>query len=94
MEYHQYSRLAQDAAFEDYLDSACRIIQDAMGQTDGLLASIIFSDLDPEEWPFLPTTERQKRMEEYALAEFNHQSEISLSEFDVILTTYGKESSK
>lgn len=91
MEYHQYSRLACAAASEDDLDDACRIIQDAMGQTDGGVAGIVFSDIEPEEWPHLPITERQRRMEEYAMTEFHYQSEISLSEFYVILTKHGKE---
>ncbi len=81
----QYSRLAHDAADCEDLDSACRVIQDAMGQTDGLLASLVFSDLEPEDWPDMPIQEKRRRLEEYALAEFNHQSAISLAEFDVIL---------
>lgn len=86
----QYSRLAHQAADCEDLDSACRIIQDAMGQTDGGVAGVVFSDLESEDWPEMPIQEKRRRMEEYALAEFNHQTAISLSEFDVILT-YGVE---
>ena len=86
MPYEQYSRLACQAADCEDLDSACRLIQEALGQDDGGVAGIVFSDIDREDWEFLSRQEKEKRMEEYALVEFQHQTEISLAEFDVILT--------
>lgn len=85
MPYEQYSRLACEAAACEDLDSACLVIQEALGQEDGGVAGIVFSDIDREDWEFLSGQEKEKRMEEYALVEFQHQTEISLAEFNLIL---------
>jgi hypothetical protein len=58
------------AAREQDLDAACIIIQDAIGQTDGGVAGMFFSDLDtPAEWGTFTVSERLERLCNYVLME-------------------------
>lgn len=53
------------------LDTACRIIQEAIAQTDGGIAGVVFSDLDnPQEWRGLSIETRRNRLLSYLETEF------------------------
>lgn len=58
-------QLITQAAAHDDLDDACRVIQCAIGQTDGGIAGVEFSDIQNEGWTPLPMEERIKRMGNY-----------------------------
>ena len=50
-------------------DEAARIVQDALGITDGSIASMFF---EPAEWPTLPRYKRRRVMAEWLRAEINY----------------------
>lgn len=58
------------AAQSTDLDRSCRIIQDAIGQTDGGVAGLYFSCLDSaEQWALLTVEERTQHLTAYVEAE-------------------------
>jgi len=70
----------QAATRRDGLDEACRILQDALGVTDGGLAGVCFSDLDdqPEDggqtWKDISLSERRARLTSYLKSEMSRMT--------------------
>lgn len=53
----------------DDLDEACRLVQDKLGQTDGGIAGIVFSDLEPFDWESMDRDQRYDRARQYVRTE-------------------------
>ena len=56
----------------DKLEEAVLIVQEAIGQTDGLTASIFFSDESQLEWDAFATWERKELLSDYIAYEINN----------------------
>jgi hypothetical protein len=57
------------------IDEACLAIQDALGITDGGVASVVFSGIEDNEWQKMTTDERRARLAEYLATEMNYAEE-------------------
>lgn len=67
--------LTYSAARLDDLDAACRMIQEYVGQDDGGIAGIVFSDLEDGQWQVMAIDDRKARLESYLETELNFKGE-------------------
>lgn len=64
-----FREIVNNAAQCGDLDESCRMIQAAIGQTDGGIAGIFFSGTRQDEWRAMSSCNRKARLTEYIYSE-------------------------